>query len=94
MSKSFHEVYWLIKQHNELCLMLKRFNDFWKHLLVLVVSVYIIAIWFIVYGSTFYLKMDLIAKLLMCFVMVEVIGIFASIVIIIFSISAEVINIL
>ena len=74
--------------------MLKRFNDFWKHLLVILISVYIIYNWFIVYVCAFYSMMDLIAKLFMYLILFEVIGIFASMVTIIFSVSAQVSNIL
>ena len=86
------KVYLLIKKHNALCLMLERFNDFWKFLLISVLSFYIIFIWFIVYVPIVYSKLEFITDLFMHLLLFEVIGMFACIVIIIFNVSKEVIN--
>ena len=84
-------VYSLIKQHNELCLMLKRFNDFWKYLLVPLLTFNIIFIWFILYVILVYPKADKLAKLFFWSLFIQMLSIFAGIVIIMFNVSSEVI---
>ena len=88
---SSKKINWIIKEHNDLCFMLKRFNDFWKYLLIVVLSYYIMFIWFSIYIDMIFKSSDLLTKLFMHFLLVEVIGTFACIVIIIFNVSIEVI---
>ena len=83
-------IYLLIKYHDRLCLMLNGFNHFWKYLLIPILLFYVLLIWFSVYVPIIYLNLDLLPKLFMHFLLVEVIGIVACIVIIIFNVSIEV----
>ena len=84
------KVYLLIKQHNDICLMLKRFNDFWKFHLLNSMSFYVILIWFCVYISIFYSKLDFFGKLFMNCLPAEVVCILAFIVLIIILVSIQV----
>ena len=84
-------IYLLIKEHNDLCLMLKCFNEFWKRLFVFLFSFYVILIWMIVYVTVVYADLDLFPKLFMYMAMSGCICTFACISFNIFNISSEVI---
>lgn len=85
-------IYLLIKQHNDLCLMLERFNHFWKHLLVPVVVFYIIFLWFSIYIPVVYSNLTLLIKLFMYLLLFEGTQILACFIIIIITVSLKVIN--
>ena len=84
-------IYCLIKEHNNLCLMLNHFNIFWKRLLFLIFSFYVILIWSTVFIPVVYTGLDLIPRSFMYLVMIETIGTFFYISFILFNISSEVI---
>ena len=83
-------IYLLIKEHNQLCLILNRCNDFWKIILILIVSFYVLLIWFAVYVPMIYSNLGLIQRLLMHLLLTEVIVIFACITFVISNVSSEV----
>ena len=85
-------IYLLIKEHNDLCFMLNRFNDFWKIFMVFTFSYYIVFIWSLAYPSIAYSNIDLFQKLFMWFSLSGSIVTFFNISFIIFSISSEVMN--
>ena len=81
----------LIRYHNRMCLMLNRFNHFWKLLLVPFMLFYVVYIWFAAYITIFYPKLNILAKYFMITCLLEFTIIFAFIVIITFSVSIQVI---
>ena len=85
-------VFWLINQHNNLCLMLERFGNFWKILLIFIFSYYVLLIWFAVFVSVIYSHLDTLTRLMMLLVLGEVIGIYLCITIVIFNVSSEVLS--
>ena len=84
-------VYKLIKQHNEMRLLLNRFNDFWKYLLVSLISFYAFIIWFLLYVHIVYPNLDFLPKLFMYMYLFGIINLFAAVVLIIFNLSIQVI---
>ena len=86
------KIYPLIKEHNEICLMLNCFNVFWCKLLIFVYSFYILSIWTHIYVSFVYQNLSLIQKIFMSLLVAEFIGIFTCITIVIFNVSLEVYN--
>ena len=84
------KTYLLIKHHNDLCLKLDRFNNFWKYFLVSMMSFYILFIWVIMYCAMIH-SLNFLPKIFMRFLLVEIIVIFFSIEFVIFSVSLEVI---
>ena len=85
-------IYLLIKEHNGICFMLNRFNDFWKTLMVFIFSFYILLIWSMAYPSIVYSNINLFQRIYMWLCLIESIVAFFYISSIIFSISSEVIN--
>ena len=86
----FRKVFLLVKEHEEICSMLHRFNNFWKVILFFIFSLYIVLIWSMAYPSIVYSNISLFQRLLMWLVLTETIATFAYISFIIFSISSEV----
>ena len=86
------KVYQLIKHHNDNCLLLKCFNDFWKYFLMNVLGFYIAIIWFLMFMHLIYPKLDLFPKLVLHLALLEMIIVFVSLVIMFFNVSIEVIN--
>ena len=57
-------IYLILRRHNAICWKLKRFNDFWKfHLQILIMS-FILLCWFTLYTSAFDIKLVIYHRIL------------------------------
>ena len=80
-------VHRIMKKHNNLCVLLDKFNTFFKYHLAYELSFYVILIWFFVYITAVYSKLNLFHKVFWLFLTVAVFGNMSFIVIMIFFVS-------
>ena len=86
-----YDAFKLIKNHNDICMMLNNFNHFWKYLLTIQVCFYVILTWLFVYVNFFYSNLDFLIKIILSSLMLFFVGFISGIVFVIFSISIKVI---